>query len=69
MQQSAFDAFYDFQWQITPKWLFVYICVNSYVKIIIKANCLERLREIQLQKTARKMVHGELRSDEMSLSR
>ncbi len=32
MQQSAFDEFYDFQRQITSKWLFVHICVNSNEK-------------------------------------
>ncbi len=70
MQKSAFDDFYDFQWQITSKWLFVHVCVNSNENgKMLKAKCLEPLREAQIQKNGWKMVQGELRSDEMSLSR
>ncbi len=48
-QQSAFDDFYDFQCQISPKLLLVHICVNSNEKgKMLKAKCLERLREAQM---------------------
>ncbi len=64
---SALDDFYDFQWHITSKWWFVHTCVNSNEQWkMLKAKCL---RDVTVQKTARKMVQGELRSDEMSLSR
>ncbi len=70
MQQSALYDFYDFQWQITPKWLFVHICVNCNEKEQMDlAKCLERFKEAQMQKIAWKMVQGELKSDEVSLSR